>query len=158
MRRALADRCPVFGSDREAEPSGEADRPQRAEAVLAQPLRGLPHATHDPRFEVATAVERVPHHQRLRVHRDGVDREVAAREILLERGAEADDRMPAVGLHVVPEGRDLVQHAGAVEHPDRPELDAHRHRDGRSFCTCSGSADVAMSQSSVAMPRRAIRN
>jgi len=33
-----------------------------------------------------------------------------------------------IGLHIMPEGRHLVQYALTIQHPDRPELDPHGDR------------------------------
>jgi hypothetical protein len=44
------------------------------------------------------AAERVADLSRLGRHGDGVDREVAAREVVVQRGAELDHRVATVGL------------------------------------------------------------
>ena len=85
-------------------------------------LQQLQNHSDDP--EVRTAAERITHAQRLRMHGDGVDREIAAREVLVERGAEAHDGVATVGFHIVPERRDFMQGAVTVEHANGAELDA----------------------------------
>ena len=54
--------------------------------------------------------------------RDGVDREVAPGEVLLERHAVGHDRVAAIRDDVAPEGGHLVDHPEAVEHAHRPVL------------------------------------
>ena len=77
---------------------------------------------------------------------DGVDGEVAAGEILLQRHAVGHDRMAAIGRDVAPEGGHFVQHPVAVEHADRAVLDRRPATvRGNSAWTCSGVAEVAMS-------------
>ena len=60
--------------------------------------------------------------------RDGVDGEVASREVFVERRTELDLGVPAIGLDVAPERRHLVQRPFAIEHSDRSELNADRNR------------------------------
>ena len=61
-----------------------------------------------------------------RVIGDGVDGEVAAGEILVERSAVLDHGMAPVGADVAPEGGDLVHHVRPVDHADRAVLHPDR--------------------------------
>ena len=58
---------------------------------------------------------------------DGIDGEVAARQILVQRGPELDDGVTAIGLYVAAKGRDFMHHVVLVEHTDRAELDPDRY-------------------------------
>jgi hypothetical protein len=157
-RRARHDRVPRRRLDRELEPRREADRAQRPEPVLAHPVVGHSHGAHDAAGEVTAPVVGVVHRVPRGRVRDRVDREVAPREVVVERGAEGDPRVAAVGLHVAPEGGDLVHAAVAVEHAHGAELDAHRAPVRRkSPCTSAGRAEVATSQSRLGRPSSASR-
>ena len=81
----------------EPEPGREADRAENAKVVLAEPLRRVAHGPHHPAPQIHLALKRVAPLVPKRMVRDGVDREVAAGEIVVERDAEADHRMPAIG-------------------------------------------------------------
>ena len=58
---------------------------------------------------------------------EGVDGEVAPGQVVLERDAVLHDRVPAVGLDVLAEGRHLVQQPLPVEHAHRAEPEPDRH-------------------------------
>src|SRR5205823_10701780 len=60
--------------------------------------------------------------------RDGVGGVIAAGEVVVERCAELDHRMPSVGVDVATEGGDFVHDVVLIQHTDRSELDADRHR------------------------------
>ena len=59
--------------------------------------------------------------------RDGIDREVAAGEVIHQGHAEPDHGVAPVRLDILPERRDLVRSAPRVEHRDGAVLDPHRH-------------------------------
>ena len=145
VRRALPDRLPGAGLDGKAEAAGESQRAQGAEAVLAHAFARLADAAHDALLQIPAPVERVAHLETLGVHRDRVHGEVAARQVLLERRTVAHDGMATVGLDVVTEGGDFVQHAVAVEHADGAELDADGDRAAKELLHLlgqRGSGDV----------------
>ena len=112
----FADRRQRRRLDREVVSAGEADRAQRAQPILAHPLLGVAHRAHEPPLDVVASAERIAQLARLRAIGDRVDREVAAREILVEARAELHDGMSPVRLHVAAEGRDLVMDPGVVQH------------------------------------------
>ena len=129
MRRARVHRATCRRIDREPEPRGEANPAERAQPILAHArVRVARPRARACALEIAPSAERVAQLVERRRVGDGVDREVAPRQILVERGAELHLGVPSVGLHVAPKRRHLVHHAGAVEHADRPELDADRNR------------------------------
>jgi hypothetical protein len=128
VRRALHDRRPGGRLDGEAEAAGEPDGAERAQAILAQARRRIAHRPHDAPGQISEAVERIVEHASRGAEGDGVDGEVAPREVVVQRRAELHLGVAPVGAHVATEGRHLVHHAVAVEHADRAELDALRHR------------------------------
>ena len=87
-----------------------------------------PTARSSCRVEVVPPAERVAPLVPQRMVGDGVDGEVAAGEILVQRDAVGHDGVAAVGGDVAAEGGHLVQHAPAVEHADGAVLLAHRRR------------------------------
>ena len=160
MGRALPDGCPSCRLDREIQTSGETNRAERPEAVLPHPLGRGAHGTHDTAIEVILSAERVVETLGLRRICDGVDREIPPRQILVERRSEGHLGMPAVSSHVATECRDLVEHAGVIEHADRPELDAHRDgalaaEDIPDVVWCRVSREVPIQ---VLMPQQRIPN
>ena len=100
--------------------------------VLAHASVRVAHRAHDPRVQVALAAERVAQLVAPGRIGDRVDREVASRQVVVERHAEFDDRVAPVRLHVAAERRHLVHRAFAIEHANRSELDADRNRPART--------------------------
>ena len=81
VRHHLAHERFGFGRDVEPEARGEAREPEDAHRVLAE---GRAHVTQQTCAQVIGAIERIDEVAVL-VARDRVDREIAAREVLLER-------------------------------------------------------------------------
>src|SRR5262249_35601307 len=54
---------------------------------------------------------------------NGVDREVASREVLLQRRTELDFRMPSVGANVPAERRHFVHPPISVQYANRSKVD-----------------------------------
>src|SRR5215213_8490 len=100
MRRAAGDRVPRVGVDGEFETRREPYRAKGAQAVLAHPLVGYADRADDPTLEVEASPERVADLARPGRERDGVDREIPACEVVVERGAELDLRVATVWLDV----------------------------------------------------------
>ena len=126
---ARPDRGERGGLDREVERRRQPDRPDHPQRVLAEPRRGVADRPERARREVGPAVVRVDE-PRLAAGfgtpRHRIDREVATRQVHLDRVAELDSmRPPVVGVVVVgSEGRDLDVADRSVTAPDRdgPEL------------------------------------
>ena len=59
---------------------------------------------------------------------DGVDGEVAPREIVVERDSKLDLRVPAIRAHIAPKRRHLMEYPPLVEDAHRAELDADGNR------------------------------
>src|SRR4029077_9798919 len=115
--------------DPEPEPGRKAERPENAEIVLAKALGRLADRANDTGLQVGGPVERVAPLVAQGMIRNGVDGEIAPREIVLERDTTVrDDGVAAVGADVPAEGRDLVQHALSVEHTDGAVLEPHLDR------------------------------
>ena len=109
----------------EPERRRQPDGPDHPEGVLLEPRRRLADRAQDAGGDVGAAAVRVD--ERRGIARSGapghrVDREVAARQVDLDRVAELDPvRSPEVGVVVVgPEGRDLEGLAVAADR-DGPE-------------------------------------
>ena len=128
LARAAEDRLPGQRFDAEAETRREPERAQGAQAILAHARLGIPDGAQHSRGEVALPAKWVAQFTQRRGPCHRVDREVAAGQVIVERDAELDVRMSAVGLHVAPEGRDLVEPAVPVEHAHGAMLDADWHR------------------------------
>ena len=126
--RCLDGRGPGGGLDGEPESRREAQRPEDAEVVLAEPLGRHADRPQERAVEIAAAVERIAPLVPERMVGDGVHGEIAARQVLVERDAVGHDGVAAVGDHVPAEGGHLVQHAPAVEHADGAVLLADRGR------------------------------
>jgi hypothetical protein len=114
LGRTCDDRAPRSGVDRKPQSAGKANRPQRTEPILTHPRLGVADRANDTALEVRAAAVRVAHRVATRVVGNGVDREVAARQIVVQGRAELHNCVSSVGAHVPPEGRDLVQPAEAV--------------------------------------------
>ena len=156
------------GLDRELERRGEPDGADHPQRVLLEPGRAgrRPRAGRAPRRRRARRTDRRapvqaspggPRRPRAPGHR--VDREVAPREVDLDRVAELDPvRPPEVGVVVVgPERRDLeARRRRAGPRPSR--TGSRRPRPGRAPAIRSGSASVARSQSPAGRPSDASRS
>jgi hypothetical protein len=112
----------------ELEPRAEAQRPQDPQVVLLKSPVGVPYRADQLVLEVVCAMERIAPLVPDRVVRDGVDREVATRQVVHQRHAEFHHRVPAVGLDVLAEGGDFVLALLLVQHGHGTVLDPHRHR------------------------------
>jgi hypothetical protein len=117
------------GVELELEGGAEARRAQDTQAVLRKALEGLAHRAEALVGEVLPPVERVDERAVLRVHRDGVDREVSPREI----GHDVIDEVHRIGSAPVGVGglaaqrRDLVV-MPAHDHGDRAVLESRGDR------------------------------
>ena len=120
---ALHDRVPGITLDVEAESSREPDRAQRAQAILAHPVPWISDGANEPPRQILASVVRIPQLVLAGRIGDRVDGVIAAREIVVERRAELDDRVTPVGLNIFPERRHLVHHVVVIEDSDRSELD-----------------------------------
>jgi len=98
-------------------------------------------------LEVVGAVERIAPLVPDRVVRDGVDREVPAREVVHQRHPELHHGVPAVGLDVLAERGDLVLAILLVEHGDGTVLDPTGTVRLNSRRTSLGGAAVVRSKS-----------
>ena len=114
--------------DPEAEPARETKRPQDPQVVFPEPCDRIPDRPENAALEIGPPLEWVAEPPVERVPRNGVDREVAPREILVERIREGDDRMAAARLDIPPEGCDLVEPSSPVEDADGPVGHAHGDR------------------------------
>ena len=126
---ARSDRGERGRLDREVECRRQPDRPDHPQRVLTEPRRGVADRPERARREVGPAVVRVDEPRLaawFRTPRHRVDREVATRQVHLDRVAELDSMgPPVVGVVVVgTEGRDLDVADCSVTAPDRdgPEL------------------------------------
>src|SRR6185312_13519213 len=84
VRRGIEDGAPRTRLDREAEARGETNRAERPEPVLAHPVGCDAHRAHEAVLEVRAAVKGVAQLTRVGTVREGVDREIASREILVQ--------------------------------------------------------------------------
>src|SRR5450830_993258 len=125
---ALHDRVPGIALDVETEPSREPDRAQRAQAVLAHPVAWISDGANELPFQILASLVGIPQLVLAGRIGDRVDGVIAAGEIVVERRAELDDRVPAIRLHIFAESRHLVHDVVVVEDSDRPELDTHGDR------------------------------
>ena len=75
--------------DGEREPPGEAERAQHAQVVLGEALRRASHGAQHAALEVVGPAEGVVQLVAQRVPRDRVDREVPAREVVLQAAVRA---------------------------------------------------------------------
>jgi hypothetical protein len=116
------------GLDLEPEARRETDAPERAQTILGHPAVGITNRAHDLARQVILPAEGVAPLTPGRTICDRVDREVAAGQVVVQRGSELHDRMTAVGRHVAPERRHLMEHPFVVEDADRPELDPDGNR------------------------------
>src|SRR6267378_1213439 len=116
------------GVDPELEARAEAQRPQNPQVVFLEPPVGVPHRADQLVLEIVGAVKRIAPFVPDGVVRDGVDREVPARQVIHQRHAELHHRVPPVGLDVLAERGDLVLAVVLVEHRNGAMLDSHRHR------------------------------
>jgi len=105
---------------------GQRSSAPHGETPLGALIR-LPDGAHQLPPEVTPPVERIAKLVARGRVGDGVDREIAACEVLLEGCAKLDLGMPAIGSHVAAKGRHLVQSPALVENPDGAELDAYRN-------------------------------
>ena len=80
--------------------------------------RGRAAGGQAPPLQVGGAVEGVAQLAGQRVPRDGVEREVAPRQILINGMRELDDGVAAERLDIAPERRDLVHHTVGGDHAD----------------------------------------
>ena len=129
--------------DPEVEGRGEPDRPDHPERVLLEAFPGFADRSQHPVVDIEDAAVGVD--ERRRVTRSGppghrVDREVAARQIDLDRVAELDpERPPEVVVVVIgPEGRDLEDLARLPDR-DGPEavlVDGARKELDQAFGAC----------------------
>ena len=117
-----------------------------------------PTARSRPALEVGASVERVAPLVAEGMVGDGVDGEVPAGQILVQRDAIVHHRMAAVGDDVAAKRGHLVQHAPPVQHADRAVLLADRRVRRNSAVTWAGVADVAKSKSAWGWPSRASRS
>jgi hypothetical protein len=74
-----------------------------------------------------------------RVPRDGVEREVATSQVVVDFPRELDDGVPAERLDVATERRDLVHDTVGRQHADRAVLDADGHRAAEDAAHLLGS-------------------
>jgi hypothetical protein len=104
----------------------EAHRPQHPQGVVAHPVQRFAHGPDDAGLEVFSPAEGIEDLPRERVYRDGVDREVPPRQILLQLLPETYLRVPApLGVEVAPVSRYLDRVAVNFG-PDGPEPLADR--------------------------------
>ena len=106
-----------------AEPQGA----QNPQIVFLKPPVGIADGADQLLREVLLPLKGIAPLVPDRMVGDGIDREIAPRQVVHQRDAELDDGVPAVGVNVLPKGRDLVRLIGAIEHRDRAVFDPHRH-------------------------------
>src|SRR5438105_14976701 len=128
MRRAAGNRFPSRWIDLKIEAGRKTNGAKRPQPVLSHALAWRAHRANDTGFEIALTAERVAQFGACRRVRDRVHREVTSRQILLQRRAELDLGVPAVGAHVFPKGGDLMQDPAGVEHTDGSIVDPDRYR------------------------------
>ena len=113
--------------ERESQRGGEADRAERAQAVLAKARQRIAHRAEPPVLEIAHAAERIAQVVGERIPGDGIDGEVAAGEVALDLAEEGHRGGPApveVGAFAAEGGHfDVV---GPGEHRDGAVGDAGR--------------------------------
>src|SRR5262245_61550207 len=98
MRRAATNRLERRLLDGEFESRCESDGAQSSQTVLTHAGGGIADRAHDLPLQVALPMERIAQLLRGGRERDRVDREVAARQVLVERRAELDLGVAAVRL------------------------------------------------------------
>ena len=112
----------------EVEPRAEAQPAQDAQIILLKSPVGIADRADQLLREVLLALKGIAPFVADGMIGDGVDREVASRQVVHEGHAEFHDGMPAVGLDVLTEGCDLVRLIGRIEDRDGPMRDADGHR------------------------------
>src|SRR5688572_27682597 len=123
----VAERLPRVGVDVQDEMSGEPERPQNPQVILRETLARLTDGAQQGVAQIIEAVVRIAQLAAQRMPGNGVEREIPAGQIFLDRVRELNDGMPAERFDVAPECGDLVHHAIAGEHADGPVLDADWH-------------------------------
>ena len=118
------------GIDRQLEPAGEAEAPEDAEVVLGDPLRRIAHCAKNTPLQISPPLPRVDELVVGRTPRHRVDREVAAREILIDGVRVLHDRVSSIRLDVAPEGGDLEHRPRLSEDSHGPVLDAEGYGAG----------------------------
>ena len=127
-REGRLDRPLRFGFEFHLERRHEARGAQHAQAVLGEAGGGIPHGPQDLLLEIREAAERVDQAVGEHVVRDGVDGEIAARQVVLD----VVDEVHGVGASAVRVGRLPAQRrhligAAVEQHRHRAVLDARRN-------------------------------
>jgi hypothetical protein len=119
---------PSGGIDRKVEAGGEAQGAQNPEIVFLKSLRRISHRPDQLSLEVPLALEGVPPLVPERMIGNGIDREVAPGQVILQRHPVCHHGVTSIRGHVAAEGGDLVQLSAMVENPHRTVLHAYRDR------------------------------
>src|SRR6185312_10796082 len=92
------------------------------------PLACIADGANELSLEILLSFVRIANFVLARGIGDSIDRVVAASEIVVERSAEFNNRVPSVRFDVATKGRHLVHDVVLVEHSDRSKLDADGDR------------------------------
>src|SRR5436190_2065557 len=128
MGRAAGNRFPRLWIYLKVKAGRKANGAKRPQPVLSHALAGRTDRANDTAFEITLTAERVAQFGACRRVRDRVHREVTSRQIFLQRRAELDLGVPAVGAHVFPKGGDLVEDTVCIEHTDGSVVDPYWYR------------------------------
>ncbi len=124
---APPSRRPGLRLNGEPEAGREPDGAEDPEEILANAVPRRPDRPDHSGVNVLPSPEGIAPFVTDRVVGDGVDGEVPPGQVFVERGAEGNDCVTAIGLDVAAEGGHLVKMPAPVEHADRPVADAHRN-------------------------------
>ena len=125
------DRCAGRGVVRQIEARRESERAQHPQVVFGKSAIRIADSAENAAFEVVTAAEGVAELAGQGIPGDRVDREVATRKVFVERHAEANIGVSAVGGYVGAKGGHLDRLVGLLARPpcrarSRPGASARR--------------------------------